>query len=113
MILAQLIYEKNVSGLSTDAVHLHLYRKRQTGNLYVRFQLKISVVFIVFSISVSNFMENAGMKKQPKAIIRKTGILPTVIKTKQEEEGLLWFIKLRETKHDIKKHYMLYDARKK
>ena len=37
MILAQLIYEKNVSGLSTDAVHLHLYRKRQTGNLYVRF----------------------------------------------------------------------------
>ena len=44
--------------------------------------MKISVVFIVFSISVSNFMEKAGMKKQPKAIIRKTGILLTVIKTK-------------------------------
>ena len=90
MILAKLVYEKNVSYLLTYAIQLHVYtynddllkKINRVGNLHVRFYFKIGVVFIVFSISVSNFMENAGMEKQPKIIIRKMGILLTVIKTK-------------------------------
>ena len=47
-------------------------------------------------------MENAGMEKQPKTIIRKMDIPLTVIKRELEENGLLWFIKLQKTKYDIK-----------
>ena len=47
-------------------------------------------------------MENAGMEKQPKKIIRKMDIPLTVIKRELEEKGLLWFIKLQKTKYDIK-----------
>lgn len=47
-------------------------------------------------------MENAGMEKQPKTIIRKMDIPLTVIKRELEEKGLLWFIKLQKTKYDIK-----------
>ena len=47
-------------------------------------------------------MENAGMEKQPKTIIRKMDIPLTVIKRELEDKGLLWFIKLQKTKYDIK-----------
>lgn len=47
-------------------------------------------------------MENAGMEKQPKTIIRKMDIPLTVIKRELEEKGLSWFIKLQKTKYDIK-----------